>query len=57
MAAVCWSSCEEIPHVQGERNPNKMVGTEIGHQRADRVKPQAQSTNQSDHTDNTLLII
>ena len=30
---------EEIPHVQGKRNPSKMVGTERGHQRADRLKP------------------
>ena len=28
-------SCEEIPHIQGKRNPNKMVGTERRHQRAD----------------------
>ena len=20
---LCWSSCEEIPHVQGKRNPSK----------------------------------
>ena len=33
---LCWSSHEEIPHVQGKRNPSKMVGTERGHQRADR---------------------
>ena len=26
---------EEIPHVQGERNPSKMVGVARGHQRAD----------------------
>ena len=23
--ALCWSSCEEIPHVQGKRNPSKTV--------------------------------
>ena len=50
-AALCWSSREEIPHVQGKRNPSKMVGTETGHQRADRLKPQSQKTSQSDHTD------
>ena len=27
MAALCWSSREEIPHAQGKRNPTKMVGT------------------------------
>ena len=32
---------EKIHHVQGKRNPSKMVGTERGHQRADRVKPQS----------------
>ena len=26
VAALCWRSCEEIPHVQGQRNPSKMVG-------------------------------
>ena len=32
-------SCEEIPLVQGKRNPSKMVGVERGHQRADTLKP------------------
>ena len=32
---LCWSSCEEIPHAQGKRNPSKMVDVAIGHQRAD----------------------
>ena len=35
---LCWSSSEEIPHVQRKRNPNKTVGAEIGHQRADTLK-------------------
>ena len=35
----CWSSREEIPHVQGKKNPSKMVGVERGHQRADTLKP------------------
>ena len=35
---LCWSSCEEIPHLQGNRNPNKMVGVVGGHQRADKLK-------------------
>ena len=34
MAGLCWSSCEEIPHAQGKRNPSKMVGVARGHQRA-----------------------
>ena len=42
---------EEIPLIQGKRNPSKMVGTETGHQGADRLKPQSQKTSQSDHTD------
>ena len=27
---LCWSSCEEIPNVQGKRNPNKIVGLPEG---------------------------
>ena len=34
-AALCWSSREEIPYVQGKRNPSKRVGVVRGHQRAD----------------------
>ena len=30
---------EEIPLVQGKRNPSKMVGVARGHQRADTLKP------------------
>ena len=30
---------EEIPLVQGKRNPNKTVGVARGHQRADTLKP------------------
>ena len=37
---LCWSSREEIPHVQGKRNPSTSVGAKRGHQRADRLKPQ-----------------
>ena len=53
-AALYWSSREEIPHVQDKRNPSKMVGTETGHRRADRLKPQSQTTSQSDHMDHPL---
>ena len=49
------SSREEIPHVQGKRNPNKMVGVARGHQRADTLKPLAQKTSQSNHTRTTAL--
>ena len=49
------SGQEEILHVQGQRNPSKAVGTEIGHQRADRLKPQSQKTNQSDYMDHSLV--
>ena len=52
---LCWSSCEEIPHVQCKRNPNKMVGVARGHQRADTLKPYSQKTNQSNHTKTTTL--
>ena len=39
MAALCWSSREEITHIQGKRNPSKTVGVGRGHQRADTLKP------------------
>ena len=34
-----YNSREEIPHVQGKRNPSKMVDVARGHQRADTLKP------------------
>ena len=52
---LCWSSHEEIPHVQGKRNPSKMVGVAKGHQRADTLKPYSQKTSQSNHTRTTAL--
>ena len=55
MAALCWSSREEIPHAQGKRNPSKTVGIAIGHQRADTLKPYSQKTSQSNHTRTTAL--
>ena len=48
------SSHEEIPQVQGKRNPTKTVGTERGHQRVDRLKPES-STSQSNPMDNSLV--
>ena len=36
------SGLEELPHIQGKRNPSKTVGAERGHQRAARLKPQLQ---------------
>ena len=55
MAALCWSSREEIPHTQGKRNPSKMVGVARGHQRADTLKPYSEKTSQSNHTRTTAL--
>ena len=55
MAVLCWNSCEEIPHVQGKRNPSKTVGVARGHQRANTLKPYSQKTSQSNHTRNTAL--
>ena len=55
MAALCWSNCEEIPQVQGKRNPSKTVGVARGHQRADILKPYSQKTSQSNHTRTTAL--
>ena len=52
---LCWSSREEIPHIQGKRNPSKMVGVARGHQRADTLKPYSQKTSQSSHTRTTAL--
>ena len=52
---LCWSSCEEIPHVQGKRNPNKKVGVARGHHRADTLKPYSQKTSQANHTRTTGL--
>ena len=51
----CWSSCEKIPHVQGERNPSKTVGVARVHERADTLKPYSQKTSQSNHTRTTAL--
>ena len=55
MAALCWSSPEEIPHAQGKRNPSKMVGFASGHQRANTLKPYSQKTSQSNHSRTTAL--
>ena len=55
MASLCWSSREEIPHVQGKRNPSKMVGVARGHQRADTLKPYSHKTSQPNHTRTTAL--
>ena len=55
MSKVRSGGCEEIPNVQGQRNPSKMVGAERGHQRAGRLKPQSQKTNQSNHMDHSLV--
>ena len=51
----CWSSCEEITHAQGKRNPSKMVGVARGHQRAETLKSYSQKTTQSNHTRTTAL--
>ena len=44
-----------IPHIQGKRNPSKMVRDTRGHQRADTLKPYSQETSQSNHTRTTAL--
>ena len=48
-------SGEEIPLVQGKRNPSKTVGVARGLQRADTLKPHSQKTSQSNHTRTTAL--
>ena len=55
MAALCWSSREEIPDAQGKRNPSKTIGVARGHQRANTLKPYSQKTSQSNHTRTTAL--
>ena len=55
MAALCWSSREEIPHTQGKRNPSTTLSVARGHQRADTLKPYSQKTSQSNHTRTTAL--
>ena len=55
MPGLCWISREEIPHAQGKRNTNKMVGVARGHQRANTLKPYSQKTSQSNHTRTTAL--
>ena len=55
MSKVRGGGREELPHVKGKRSPSKMVGTERGHQRADRLKPQRQTTSQSDHMDHSFV--
>ena len=52
---LCWSSSEEIPHVQDKRNLSKTVGVARGHQRTDTLKPYSQKTSQSNHTRTTAL--
>ena len=52
---LCWSSREEIPHIQGKRYPNKTVGVARGHQRADTLKPYSQKTSQFNHIRTTTL--
>ena len=55
MSKVSSGGHEEIPHVQGKRKLSEMVGTERGQQRADRLKPQSEKTNQSNHMDYSLV--
>ena len=63
------SSREKIPYVQGQnqqplgdtphpnqRNHSNMVGTERGHQRTDRLKPQSQKNYQSNHMEPAFSI-
>ena len=53
---LCFAGAavKRYPHLQGKRNPRKMVGVTRGHQRVDRQKPQSQ-TGQSVHTDHSLV--
>ena len=55
MPKVRGGGHEEIPLVQGKRNPSKTVGVVRGHQRADTLKPYSQKTSQTDHMDHSLV--
>ena len=46
---------EEIPLIQGKRNPSKTVGVARGHQRANTLKPYSWKTSQPNHTRTTAL--
>ena len=46
---------EARPRGPSPRPRCKKVGTERGHQRADRWKPESQTTSQSDHMDQSLV--
>ena len=54
---LCFAGAavKRYPHVQGKRNPSKMVGVARGHQRADTLKPYSQKTSQSNHARTTTL--
>ena len=54
---LCFAGAamKRYPHIQGKRNPSKMVGVARGHQRADTLKPYSQKTSQSNHTRTTTL--
>ena len=55
VAELCWGRLEETLDVQSKRNCSKTVGTRKEHQRTDRLKPQSQKTNQSNHMDHCLV--
>ena len=55
MLKVRKGSGEEIPFIQGKRNPSKTVGVARGHQKANTLKPYSQKTSQSYHTRTTAL--
>ena len=52
---LCWKSHEEIPDIQGKRNPSQTEGTEKGHQSTDTLKPYSEKNSQSNHTRTTAL--
>ena len=54
---LCFAGAavKRYSHVQGKRNPSKMVGAARGHQRADTLKPYPQKTSQSNHIRTTAL--
>ena len=54
---LCFAGAamKRCPHVQGKRNPSKMVGVARGHLRADTLKPYSQKASHSNHTRTTAL--
>ena len=54
---LCFAGADvkRYPTSKVRGNPSKTEGAERGHQRADRLKSQSQTTSQPDHMDHSLV--